>query len=68
MVLEDPEEAVKPNIHTRRLDHGLVVRLELDTFGGDLGADVAVAEQHPADTTERATPQVVARDPMQPAR
>ena len=46
MVLEDPEEAVEPDVDRRRLQHRGVPGLHHDPAGVDLGQDVAVAEQH----------------------
>ena len=45
-VVEDPEEVVQPDVHTRGLNQGVVERIDAETPGGDLGANVTIREQH----------------------
>jgi hypothetical protein len=47
VVVERAEVPVEAQVHARGLQQRLVVRVERDASGGDLGADVAVGEQHP---------------------
>jgi hypothetical protein len=45
-VVEDAEQVVQPNVHAGGLDHAVVEGIETQPAGGDLGADVAIGEQH----------------------
>jgi hypothetical protein len=42
VIVEEPEEAVQPHVHRRRLDHGAVERVQLDALGIEFGTDIAV--------------------------
>ena len=46
VILEDSEHAIETDVHARGLDHLLVVRVEPDPAGSELGADVTVGEEH----------------------
>ena len=45
-LLKTAEVPVEPHVDARRLHEVGVPRLENQSFGGDLGADVAVGQQH----------------------
>ena len=45
-VVEDPEEVVESDIDAGRLDQAVVERIDTEPAGLDLGADVAIGEQH----------------------
>ena len=52
-VVEDPEEAVEPDVDARGLHQPGVVGLDAEASLGDRGRDVAVAQQHGAESRER---------------
>jgi hypothetical protein len=41
-VVENPEKVVQPDIHTRRLNQGVVEGLDTQPSGSDLGAQVTI--------------------------
>ena len=42
VILKDPEPSIQTHVHAGRLDHRLVVGLEADAAGSELGLDIAV--------------------------
>src|SRR5262245_32014987 len=46
MILENPEEAIQPDVDARRLHHLGVEWLQLDALLLDLGKDVAIGKKH----------------------
>ena len=46
VVVEQPEVLVEPHVDARRLEHRRLPRVQDDPAALDLGADVAVGEQH----------------------
>ena len=48
VVLEDPKPAVQPHVDAGRLDHPLVVGINLHPVGGDLSLNVPVTQKHGA--------------------
>ena len=61
VVVEQPEEPVQPHVHAGGLDHHRVPGVEHDPAGVDLGADVAVGEQHAATVVGARQPRVSGR-------
>ena len=50
---ETPEEPVEADVDARRLDQPLVVGLDREPALGDRGGDVAVGQQHGAESVTR---------------
>jgi hypothetical protein len=53
-VVEHPEEPVEPDVDARGLHQPRVVGLDAEVALGDRGRDVAVAQQHGAESRESA--------------